>query len=127
MNVKPLVYGAVAALALTIPVLAAAVSGPRPGNSEMSGLRDLGNLHQDIQVAMLVTRSSGGQSAPSGASDTSTEPLPVAVVPLDPTPLRPKRVARVVHEVPVVVREEVAVASPAAFHPDRLWTIGSFR
>ena len=70
----------------------------------------------------LGTTTSAGAVAPSEPSHTVDE-LAVAVVPLDSTPVR-KPVVRPVR----LVSEQVASAPvPMLLHPERLWSIGSFR
>jgi hypothetical protein len=127
MSLKPWIGGAVAALMLTVPVMAASAGGAgAPAVTLSNGVQDLGDVHEVIEVAALASRPTPGQTSvgTTAGDDRSTDPLPVAVVPMDPIKIRPRHVAHVVHLVPVVATEEVANAT---FRTDRLWVIGSFR
>ena len=122
MRVKVLVLGAIAAVGFSLPVNASD-SGHWVGWT--SSPQDLGNVTLDIDVAMAAPlRPASPAAAPVIAAPApSSSEVSVAVVPLDTVPVR-KPAVRPVR----LVSEQVAsVPVPVLLHPERLWTIGSFR
>jgi hypothetical protein len=147
MRLKPFIFGAVAAVALTVPVIASGVSGTSQGSR--SGPPDLGDYHDVILVAAVSSfPSSSGNGGSTNSNSTSgtfwnsqsnhdpiavdvLPPPDVVVQPVSAAPLppikRPVHLARVLPVRVLPAPEQVANAIPVAFRPDHLWMIGGFR
>jgi hypothetical protein len=121
MRMKVVILSAAVSLVMGLPVNASD-SGRWVGWT--SSPQDLGNVSLDIQVAMAAPRGPNtGEVTPAPAP--SSPEIEVAVVPLDTLPARSKPVVRRVR----LETAQVVATAPVAgmLHPERLWTIGSFR
>ena len=121
MRMKVVILSAAVSLVMGLPVNASD-SGRWVGWT--SSPQDLGNVSLDIQVAMAAPRGPNTNEVTPAPAPSSPE-IEVAVVPLDTLPARSKPVVRRV----LLETAQVVATAPVAgmLHPERLWTIGSFR
>ncbi len=121
MRMKVVLLGAMAAFALSLPVNASD-SGHWIGWT--SSPQDLGNVTLDVDVAMAAPPSTYSVTVAAPAETPHTvEEVAVAVVPLDNTPVRKP----VMRQVRLVSEQVASTPVPMLLHPERLWSIGSFR